>query len=62
MRIVAGKLAGRDLTAPHDFRVRPTAEHVRAALLAQLRASTHDLPPGAHRRTFEDTAITIYRA
>lgn len=171
MRIVAGTLAGRDLTSPNDFRVRPTAEHVRAALLDLLRgdvkdarvldlfagtgalglealsrgarsadfvetrpaslhalranvaalrvrdrtrifkrdalpfaaalgadaydlafvdppygsrmldrvldgwratrfarvlavehATTHDLPPGAHRRTFDDTAITIYRA
>lgn len=41
MRIVAGKFAGRDLTSPNDFRVRPTAEHVRAALLDLLRA---DLP------------------
>ena len=36
MRIVAGKFAGRDLTSPNDFRVRPTAEHVRAALLDLL--------------------------
>src|SRR5689334_18011558 len=36
MRIVGGTLAGRDLTSPHDFRVRPTAEHVRAALLDLL--------------------------
>jgi len=41
MRIVAGKFAGRDLTSPNDFRVRPTAEHVRAALLDLLAA---DLP------------------
>lgn len=41
MRIVAGKFAGRDLTSPNDFRVRPTAEHVRAALLDMLKA---DLP------------------
>jgi len=41
MRIVAGKFAGRDLTSPNDFRVRPTAEHVRAELLDILRA---DLP------------------
>ena len=38
MRIVGGKLAGRDLTSPNDFRVRPTAEHVRAALLDVLAA------------------------
>ena len=37
MRIVAGKFAGRDLTSPNDFRVRPTAEHVRAATLDALR-------------------------
>lgn len=36
MRIVAGKFAGRDLTSPNDFRVRPTAEHVRAAVLGLL--------------------------
>ncbi|GJG87277.1 methyltransferase [Gemmatimonadetes bacterium T265] len=41
MRIVAGAFAGRDLTSPNDFRVRPTAEHVRAALLDALGA---DLP------------------
>lgn len=41
MRIVGGKFAGRDLTSPADFRVRPTAEHVRAALLDMLAA---DLP------------------
>ena len=36
MRIVGGKFAGRDLTSPNDFRVRPTAEHVRAATLELL--------------------------
>ena len=41
MRIVGGKFAGRDLTSPNDFRVRPTAEHVRAALLDMLAP---DLP------------------
>lgn len=41
MRIVGGKLAGRDLTSPNDFRVRPTAEPVRAALLDAL---WRDLP------------------
>lgn len=41
MRIVAGKLAGRELVSPNDFRVRPTAEHVRIALLSELHA---DLP------------------
>lgn len=38
MRIVAGRLRGRDLVSPNDFRVRPTAEHVRAALLDALTA------------------------
>jgi 16S rRNA (guanine966-N2)-methyltransferase len=33
VRIVAGKFAGRDLTSPNDFRVRPTAEHVRVGAL-----------------------------
>ena len=36
MRIVGGKFAGRDLVSPKDFRVRPTAEHVRAAMLDRL--------------------------
>lgn len=36
MRIVAGKFAGRTLTSPNDFRVRPTAEHVRVGLLTML--------------------------
>jgi 16S rRNA (guanine966-N2)-methyltransferase len=36
MRIVGGKYAGRDLTSPNDFRVRPTAERVRVALLDAL--------------------------
>ena len=38
MRIVGGKFAGRDLTSPNDFRVRPTAELVRAAMLDLLAA------------------------
>lgn len=36
MRIVGGKFAGRDLTSPNDFRVRPTAEGVRAWILDAL--------------------------
>jgi 16S rRNA (guanine966-N2)-methyltransferase len=36
VRIVAGAFAGRDLTSPNDFRVRPTAEPVRAAMLDLL--------------------------
>ena len=42
MRIVGGKLAGRDLVSPNDFRVRPTAEHVRAALLDMLSSDLKD--------------------
>lgn len=42
MRIVGGKYAGRDLTSPNDFRVRPTAEHVRAGLLDMLAAQLPD--------------------
>jgi 16S rRNA (guanine966-N2)-methyltransferase len=38
VRIVGGKFAGRDLTSPQDWRVRPTAEQVRAALLDMLAA------------------------
>jgi len=36
MRIVGGKFAGRDLVSPNDFRVRPTTELVRAAMLDRL--------------------------
>ena len=36
MRIIGGKFAGRDLTSPRDFRVRPTGEHVRGAMLDLL--------------------------
>jgi len=36
MRIVGGTFAGRDLTSPADRRVRPTAEHMRSALLELL--------------------------
>jgi 16S rRNA (guanine966-N2)-methyltransferase len=42
VRIVKGKFAGRDLTSPADKRVRPTAEHVRAALLDMLTADMKD--------------------
>lgn len=38
MRIVGGRFAGRDLVSPSDFRVRPTAEVVRAQLLDALAA------------------------
>lgn len=37
MRIVKGKFGGRDLVSPNDARVRPTAEHVRGALLDLLQ-------------------------
>ncbi|MDA1080405.1 MAG: 23S rRNA (adenine(2030)-N(6))-methyltransferase RlmJ [Gemmatimonadetes bacterium] len=43
MRIVGGKFADRDLLGPSDFRVRPTAEHVRAALLDMLAADLADI-------------------
>jgi len=42
VRIVGGRFAGRDLTSPNDFRVHPTAEHVRAALLDLLAAEVKD--------------------
>lgn len=41
MRIVGGKFAGRDLTSPQHWRVRPTAEAVRAALLDMLGDDVH---------------------
>jgi 16S rRNA (guanine966-N2)-methyltransferase len=41
VRILKGRFAGRDLVSPNDARVRPTAEHVRSALLDILEA---DLP------------------
>ncbi len=36
MRIVGGKFADRNLTSPNDFRVRPTGEQVRAAIVGML--------------------------
>jgi 16S rRNA (guanine966-N2)-methyltransferase len=42
MRIVGGKYAGRNLTSPNDFRVRPTAEEVRVATLGMVRADLED--------------------
>ena len=42
MRIVKGRFAGRDLVSPNDARVRPTAEHVRDALLDLLDAHLRD--------------------
>jgi len=42
VRIVSGKFRGRDLLGPSDFRVRPTAEHVRGAMLDALEAELKD--------------------
>jgi 16S rRNA (guanine966-N2)-methyltransferase len=42
VRIVAGKHAGRDLVSPQDRRVRPTAEHVRAAMLDMVSEDLKD--------------------
>jgi 16S rRNA (guanine966-N2)-methyltransferase len=42
MRIVGGKFAGRDLTSPNDFRVRPTAEHVRDAIAKLVGGALKD--------------------
>lgn len=42
MRVVGGTFAGQDLVSPSDFRVRPTAERVRAALLDLLAADLRD--------------------
>jgi 16S rRNA (guanine966-N2)-methyltransferase len=42
MRIVAGKWAGRDLTSPNDFRVHPTAEAVRVAVLGLISQDVKD--------------------
>jgi 16S rRNA (guanine966-N2)-methyltransferase len=36
VRIVGGKFAGRQLTSPNDFLVRPTAETVRAQMMKLL--------------------------
>ena len=38
MRIVGGKFAGRTLTSPNDFRVRPTAEQVRVGTMGMIKA------------------------
>jgi 16S rRNA (guanine966-N2)-methyltransferase len=42
VRIVGGKFAGRDLTSPQDFRVRPTAEAVRAGMLDLVAADVKE--------------------
>ncbi|HYC49498.1 MAG TPA: 16S rRNA (guanine(966)-N(2))-methyltransferase RsmD [Gemmatimonadaceae bacterium] len=42
MRIVGGKFAGRDLVSPNDFRVRPTAESVRVAIMNLVRTELQD--------------------
>jgi 16S rRNA (guanine966-N2)-methyltransferase len=43
VRIVGGKFAGRTLTSPQDFRVRPTAELVRAGMLDMLAGDLKDV-------------------
>jgi 16S rRNA (guanine966-N2)-methyltransferase len=52
VRIVGGKYAGRALTSPADFRVRPTAEHVRAGVLDALAP---DLPDASMLDLFAGT-------
>ena len=42
MRIIGGKFAGRDLTSPNDFRVRPTAEPVRDAIAKLVGGAIKD--------------------
>lgn len=42
MRIVGGRWKGKDLRSPADSRVRPTAEHVRGALLDLLEEDVKD--------------------
>ncbi len=42
MRIIGGKYAGRDLVSPADFRVRPTAEHVRAGVMEAIAGDLAD--------------------
>ncbi len=42
MRIVGGKFADRTLTSPNDFRVRPTGEQVRAAMVGMLGADLQE--------------------
>jgi 16S rRNA (guanine966-N2)-methyltransferase len=52
VRIVGGRYAGQALTSPNDFRVRPTSEEVRAAVLARLAA---DLPEASILDLFAGT-------
>ena len=42
MRIVGGRFRGKALSSPNDFRVRPTAEHVRSALMALVEDELPD--------------------
>lgn len=42
LRIVGGEFAGRQLTSPNDFRVRPTAESVRNEWMALLADDLRD--------------------
>jgi 16S rRNA (guanine966-N2)-methyltransferase len=49
MRITAGKFGGRTLAAPHDSRVRPTADKVRQAIFNILLHADFGLElEGAH--------------
>lgn len=59
MRVVAGAFAGRTLASPNDFRVRPTAEPVRAALLDLLAA---DLPGASVLDLFAGTGALGFEA
>ncbi len=52
MRIVGGRLAGKALTSPNDFRVRPTSEALRGAALARL---TLELPDASVLDLFAGT-------
>lgn len=42
MRIIAGELKGRKLTAPKDSRIRPTADKVREAVFSMLMHYVED--------------------
>jgi 16S rRNA (guanine966-N2)-methyltransferase len=37
-------------------------EHRFARILAVEHAASNQLPPGAHRKRFEESAITVYRS
>jgi 16S rRNA (guanine966-N2)-methyltransferase len=52
MRIVGGRFRGKPLSSPNDFRVRPTAEPVRAAIMALV---ADDLPDASVLDLFAGT-------